>query len=167
MNLPAMVVAKEVLPDGRVITIRRAKPTEAVAENSKWVPTAEDCAYERRVLNAELNRWGHWIEMHSDYEGYPGVNILAAYIGGSGGGSGGHRILCRDMPSAIYATHARVLTLSEPEQEAVWIWYVTRVKPDGTLWSVAERCGRLGITEEVLRKRLSRARQRIMGVIPR
>lgn len=164
MGLPAMVLDRETLPTGQVIKVIRVKPAAAVVAAA---PAADDYAYERRVLNAELNRWGHWIEMHSDYEGYPGVNILAAYIGGSGGGGAGHRILCLDMPTAIYATHARVLTLSEPEQEAVWIWHVTRVKPDGTLWSVAERCERLGITEEVLRKRLSRARQRILGVVPR
>lgn len=119
---------------------------------------------ERRALEGELNRWGKWIERHSDYEGYPGINILQAFLMGRGGGTPGHRILCLDMPTDVYSVHHRVLMLSETLQEAVWIWYVTRVKPDGTLWTVEARCRRIGITEEVLRTRLSRARRKLLGI---
>jgi len=138
----------------------------AMAKLAKGDTVAADYAYERHVLNGELNRWGHWIERHSDYAGYPGVNILAAYIGGDGGAKTGHRILCLDMPWEIEVTHLRVLTCTEAEQEAVWIRHVVRLKEDGTLWSLYERLIRVGITEDTYRRRYSRARQRIMGVVP-
>jgi hypothetical protein len=120
---------------------------------------------EKRSLNAILNRWGNWMEKHSHFDGYPGVNILEAYIG-SDAGVPGHRILCLEMPIDVYTTHQRVIRLPEQEREAVWLWYVPRVKENGTLWSVGERCEIAGITEETLRKRVSRARMRIAGVDP-
>lgn len=123
-----------------------------------------DDAYLLRAVSAELNRWGRWIERHLDYDGYPGVNILAAYIGGSGGKIMGHKILCPDMPPEIYAIHARVLRCSEAEQEALWIRYVPRVKPDGTLWTLSELCRKAGISEDTLRQRVNRAKRRILGI---
>jgi hypothetical protein len=119
---------------------------------------------ERRALEGELNRWGRWIERNSDFEGYPGVNILVAFLMGRGGDSAGHKILCLDMPTDVYSVHHRVLMLTEALQEAVWIYYVTRLKPDGTLWSVSERCIRVGLSEETLRQRLKRARNRLLGI---
>lgn len=119
---------------------------------------------ERSALEGELNRWGKWLETHSEFEGYPGVNILIAFIGGGGGGIPGHRILCLDMPTDIYATHGRVIRLPEAEQEAVWLKYVTRLKPDGTLWTVRERCVKADISEDAFHQRLSRARSRILGL---
>lgn len=115
-------------------------------------------------INADLNAWGRWIELHMDYEGYPGINALEAWRAGRGG-SPGHRILCLDMPTAVYAVHGRVIqVLTEYEREAVWIWYVVRVKPDGTIWPIEHKCRRAGITEEALRKRVSRARRRLAGL---
>jgi len=119
---------------------------------------------ERRALEGELNRWGKWIEKHSDYEGYPGVNILQAFLEGRGGGTPGHRILCLDMPTDVYSVHNRILMLSEEQREAVWVYYVTRLKADGTLWSLEERCKRLGVTEVAFRMRVSRARRRLLGL---
>lgn len=127
---------------------------------------AAEYAWERHCLNGELNRWGGWIERHSDYEGYPGVNILVAFLQGRGGGGGGHRVLCLDMPWDIYATHARVLICTEAEQEALWIKYVIRMKDDGTFWTIEERLLRMGLSDDTFRRRLSRARQRILGVNP-
>lgn len=121
----------------------------------------------RRALESELNRWGKWIERHSDYEGYPGVNILEAFLMGRGGGNAGHRILCLDMPTDVYSVHHRILMLSDTLQEAVWIYYVTRVKADGTLWSMEERCRKTGIEERTLRNRLSDARRQLLGITNR
>jgi hypothetical protein len=118
----------------------------------------------RKALDGELNRWGKWIERHMDYEGFPGTNILVAFTQGSGGGNPGHRILCLDMPTAVYSVHHRVIMLQETLQEAVWIWYVPRLKQDGTLWTVQERCLRAGLGEEALRQRLKRAKDRILGL---
>lgn len=118
----------------------------------------------RKALDGELNRWGRWIERHSDYEGYPGANVLVAFLMGRGGSTPGDRILCLDMPTDIYSVHHRVLGLSEALQEAVWIWYVTRLKSDGTLWTVEERCRIADISEETLRQRVKRAKNRILGL---
>lgn len=143
-----------------------ASVRSAMAHVARGDDVAAQQAWERHCLNGELNRWGGWIERHSDYEGYPGVNILVAFLQGRGGGAGGHRVLCLDMPWEIYATHARVLTCNESEQEALWIKYVIRMKDDGTFWTIQERLLRMGLSEDTFRRRLSRARQRILGVNP-
>lgn len=119
--------------------------------------------YELQGINRELNQWGRWIEQRIDYEGYPSVSMGLQLVSW-GAGVYGDRILCLDMPTAIYATHARVLRLSEHEQEACWIWYVIRVKPDGTLWPIEHKCRAAGITESALRQRISRARRHIAGL---
>lgn len=119
--------------------------------------------YELQGIDRELNQWGRWIEMRIDYEGFPSVSCGMQLINW-GTGVYGDRILCLDMPTHIYATHGRVLRLREHERDAVWIWYVIRVKPDGTLWPIAHKCDAAGITETALRQRVSRARRRIAGL---
>lgn len=118
----------------------------------------------RQAIDGELNRWGRWLERHADYTGHPSVNALVAQLYGAGGSCPGHRILCLDMPDHIYATHGRVLRLPEAEQEAVHLFFAVRMKDDGTLWTVAERCAMVGIHEDSMRRRLARARYRILGV---
>lgn len=118
----------------------------------------------RKALDSELNRWGAWIERHMDYEGYPGTNILVAFLMGRGGNEPGHRVLCLDMPSHVYAVHGRVIRLEEKLQEALWIWYVPRLKQDGKVWTVRERCLKTGMSEDALHQRLKRARNRILGL---
>lgn len=120
---------------------------------------------EKKSLNRLLNRWGDWMEKHGHFNGYPAINILESYIG-SDAGAPGHRILCLEMPIEVYTTHARVLRLPEAEREAIWLWYVPCVKENGTIWTVRERCELTGISEESLRKRVSRARMRIAGLNP-
>lgn len=119
--------------------------------------------YELQGIDRELNAWGRWIEQRIDYEGFPSFSAGMQLVSW-GGGVYGDRILCLDMPTAIYAAHSRVLRLPEHEQEAVWIWYVIRVKPDGTLWPIAHKCKSAGITEAALRQRVSRARRKIAGL---
>lgn len=118
----------------------------------------------RKALEGELNRWGKWIEKHSDYEGFPGANILVAFLMGRGGSNPGHRILCLDMPTDVYSVHARILMLTEDQREAVWIYYVVRLKEDGTTWTLRERCQRVDVSEEALRMRVSRARTKLLGL---
>lgn len=118
----------------------------------------------RKAIDCELNRWGKWIERHADYTGHPSINFLVAQLYGAGGGIAGHRILCLDMPDAVYATHMRVLRLTESEREAVYLYFAVQVKDDGTLWTVAEKSRIYGIKEESLRRRLARARYKILGV---
>lgn len=120
---------------------------------------------ERLQLNASLNRWGDWMEKHGDYEGFAGINILESYIG-SDLGTPGHRILCLEMPVGVYCTHQRVIKLPELEQQAVWIWYVPTMKANGTTYTVREKCLIVGIREDALRQRISRARLRIAGIDP-
>lgn len=120
----------------------------------------------RRALEGELNRWGRWIEIHSDHEGYPGVNILVAFLMGRGGGTAGHKILCLDMPTDVYAVHGRVIRLPEDQQEALWLYYVTRLKSNGTLWTLEERCQRANVSQQELKSRLAAARERLLGITP-
>jgi hypothetical protein len=119
--------------------------------------------YELQGIARELNLWGKWIEDHIDYEGFPSVSAGMQLINW-GSGIYGDRILCLDMPTHVYAVHGRVLRLPEHEQEAVWIWYVIRVKPDGTVWPIDHKCRAVGITGSALRQRVSRARRRIAGL---
>lgn len=121
-------------------------------------------SYTRRAIDGELNRWGKWIERHADYTGHPSINAIVAQLYGAGGGVPGHRILCLEMPTGVYATHMRVLMLTENEREAVYLYFAVQVKEDGTLWTVAEKCLKSGIKEESLRRRLARARYKILGI---
>lgn len=120
--------------------------------------------YEMQGIHRELEQWGRWIEMRIDYEGYPSFSAGLQLISW-GSGTYSDRILCLDMPTHIYATHARVLRLPEHEQEAIWVWYVIRVKPDGTIWPIEHKCKTVGgITEQALRQRVCRARRKIAGL---
>lgn len=123
---------------------------------------------ERRALEGELHRWGKWSESKLEFDGYPGVNILVAFTNGGGGGTPGHRILCLEMPTDVYSVHQRiVLMLNEEEREAIWLYYVPRVKRRGlicTEWLLAEKCERAGLTEVIVRKRCSRARAKLLGI---
>lgn len=133
---------------------------------SQLTPEQRD-HYERlelRAIDGELNRWGKWVEEHSDFDGFPRSNILESYIGGDGGGTAGHRILCDEMPLGVWATHQRVLLLPPELQDAVSAYYVVRMKPDGTLWTMAEKCLRLAVSERTLRDRLGQAKRRILGL---
>lgn len=120
---------------------------------------------ERSMLNASLERWGDWWEKNGEFDGYPSVNILESYIG-SDLGLPGHRILCLEMPVGVYCTHQRVLKLSELEQDAICIWYIPRVKENGQLYTVDEKCKLLSIDKWALRKRVQRAKLRIAGIDP-
>ena len=119
----------------------------------------------RRAIDSELNQWGAWLERNADYQGYPRTDNIAAFISGAGGGTPGHRILCLDMPTHIYAVHGRVLRLSESEREAVYLYFAFRLKPDGvTFWTIEEKCRQVGIDEGSMRRRRARARYRIAGI---
>lgn len=124
---------------------------------------------ERRALEGELHRWGRWQESKLGHEeGYQGINILIAYLNGGGGGTPGHRILCLEMPTDVYSVHQRmILVLNEEEREAIWLYYVPRMKWHGlvcTEWMLAEKCERAGLTEVIVRKRASRARAKLLGI---
>jgi len=125
--------------------------------------TAMD-SFTRRAIDGELNRWGKWIERHADYTGHPSINFLVAQLYGAGGGMPGHRVLCLDMPDGVYATHMRVLMLTEKEREAVYLYFAVQVRDDGTLWTVGEKCRIYGIKEDSLRRRLARSRYKILGI---
>ena len=120
--------------------------------------------YDWRVIDAELNRWGKWIEARSDFEGFPGANVLVSFLMGRGGSTSGHKILCLDMPTDIYATHGRVLRCDEKQQEALWIWFVIRLHPDGTLWTLKEKSRIAKIPEHQLRNTVTQAKRRILGI---
>lgn len=120
--------------------------------------------YALRGLESELHRWGRAICRHFEHDGSPGANVLETFIGGSGGGMPGDRVLCLDMPTDIYVVHKRVLLLPIAEQEAVLVWYGVPPKEDGQLWTAAEKALKLRIGERTLRLRRDRAKRRILGL---
>jgi len=117
-----------------------------------------------RAIHGELNRWGKWHEDHSDYQGYPTANILETYIGASRTGEPGHRVLMLDMPVGVWATHHGVLGLTEDLQEVVIAQYMHTTKEDGTVWTLQEKCLRLGLSREIFSQRLHKAKRRIAGL---
>jgi hypothetical protein len=117
-----------------------------------------------RAIHGELNRWGHWIESHADYTGFPSANVLVTALMGCGGNQPGHRVLMLDMPVEIWATHHRVLELTEALQDAVIATFVVRLKDDGTVWTWEEKCRKLGVDEGTMRRRIHRAKIRIAGL---
>lgn len=108
-----------------------------------------------------LKTWGDWIWENRDYEGYPSSDNVAAFVGGSGGTLNGHRIICRDPPEWVTMTHVLVMMLPEHEGIAVFAHYVPGVDDDGLMLSVAERCSRIGVSQDAFRKRIQRAQQQI------
>ncbi len=117
----------------------------------------------RDGLKAELNAWGRWVESHLYYEGYP-THSAGMRLTVHSGMTPGSRVLCLDMPGRIYATHRQIWRLNEQDREAIYIWYVFRVKKDGTLWDQAEKAGLVGISDVALRQRVTRARLKILGL---
>lgn len=120
----------------------------------------------RSALSSELRRWGGWIErnMLDHDDGWPSENFLLAFTHGRGGAIAGHRVLCRDMPEHIYATHRHWLSLPEQLQEAVWIRYVPMLRGDGTVWTLAEKCRLADIPLDTVEKRLARARSILIAM---
>jgi hypothetical protein len=123
----------------------------------------------RRAIDSELSRWGGWLERHQDYEGYPRSDNLQGSLNGSGGGMGGHRILCLDMPTGIYATHMRVIQLPEEERYAIELVFRYQVKPvrgttDPVYYTFGEKCKLAGIDESTIRRRWHRARYLVAGI---
>jgi hypothetical protein len=116
---------------------------------------------DRSWIEAMLKTWGDWIWENRDYEGYPTLDAIAAFIGGAGGVLTGHRIICRDPPPWVTLTHVLVMMLPEHEGIAVFTQYVPGVGDDGRMLSRAERCLRIGITEDAFRKRIQRAQHQI------
>ena len=107
------------------------------------------------------------MERHAQVNGYPRQDNLMAFLQGAGGGIGRDRILCLDMPEQIALTNIRVMNfMKEPERVAVFLWFVIRIKPDGTEWTVKERCERFHISYDTLRWRVNRARYQFLGLEP-
>jgi hypothetical protein len=112
-------------------------------------------------VNALLSQWGAWIWENRDFEGYPSSDPITSFINGAGGSRPGHRIICRDMPKAVTLTHVLWLMLPEHEGVAVYAEYVPGVSETGLMWTRAQKCQVLKLSEEAFRKRLQRARIRI------
>lgn len=121
---------------------------------------------ERSALEFSLQAWGEWHERNSDFEGFPRADAIASFIDGAGGSSNGHRILCLEMPKTVRDMNWRVQRLPEHEQIAVWAHYVPCVKENGQVWTPEEKAERLQIRWGTYRTRLTRARFRIMGLVP-
>lgn len=123
---------------------------------------------EYSYVNAKLNAWGHWMERHAEVNGYPRRDNITAYLEGAGGGQGRDRILCTDFrDEEIAKTHLKVLySMTDAQREAVYLYYVIRMKPDGTLWTLEERLEMAGISKQAFWQRIRAARMRYLGLDP-
>jgi hypothetical protein len=119
---------------------------------------------EQSAIDSELERWGEWWEKNP-IDGFSGASSIAAFLEGFGGGRPGHRILCEEMPNAVFWTHQRWLRLSPELQITVWVHFVPRVDPDtGRCWTPEERASLLEIPYGTYRVRLTRARYAMLGL---
>lgn len=162
----------EPLSDGRVIQVLRMKAHVDVVPTPRRIEVPLDISARKRTsltraekgeLNRLLNRWGNWIEKHADFQGYSRLNILESYIG-SDPVAPGHKILCLEMPHDVYCTHQRIIKLPEVERSAIELFYIPRMKPDGTVWSLHEKCIAMNIDEKEIRIRLKKGRLKIVGI---
>lgn len=121
--------------------------------------------YERRGLEAELHRWGRWIVKREEFNAFPGCTNTEAFIMGAGGSIAGHRVLCLDMPTDVYATHMRIWTvLTGEERDVIYVRYAFKVNEDGSIVDRREMCEQAGLRPEAFRKRLQRAKTKILGL---
>lgn len=118
---------------------------------------------ERSYVEFKLNEWGEWIWARRHYEGYPTSEVVAAWLDGSGSGTGRDRVLCLEMPYSVFKSHARVLLMTEDLQVVAWANYVPSVREDGTTWALEEKRALLGLSERGYRDRLQRVRLRFLG----
>lgn len=118
---------------------------------------------ERSWLECQLQTWGDWHEQHADFQGFPRASSIQLFLDGFGGGRPGHRILAEERPDAVIWVDLRMPRLPEHEQLAVWAHYVPWVKENGQVWTPEAKARLLGISWDAYRKRLTRARFRILG----
>jgi hypothetical protein len=73
-----------------------------------------------------------------------------------------------DMPTAIWAVHARVAMLPDILQEAVYANYMytcREIRPGVFVpWELQEKLEILSVSRETFRKRLYRAKRRVAGL---
>lgn len=112
-------------------------------------------------IDATFSAWGEWIWRNRDYEGYPAADSVTSFLMGSGGGSFGSRVPLYDPPEVVRLAHASYIMLPEHEGIVVFAEFVPGANEDGQLWTRAQKCASVKLTEETYRKRLWRAKVRI------
>jgi hypothetical protein len=118
---------------------------------------------DRSWLEYRLQLWGDWHEKNADFEGFPRASSIAMFLDGFGGGRFGSRCLLQERSEDVRWVDIRVPRLPTHEQLAVWAHYVPWVKENGQVWTAESKARLLGISWEAYRKRLTRARFRILG----
>lgn len=122
--------------------------------------------FQMRYAESVLERWGRWIETHqSEQHGLPKCDNVYQYAYVGRGGSGGHRILCAEMPKAIWWCNYHVIRLPPSQKEAVHAWYVYEIRPDGSTWNSDDKAKALGISVRTLYQRIHKARRRLADLL--
>lgn len=120
--------------------------------------------YDRAALRRELYHWGRWMEYQAEHSGHPSCDTVTRFLEGRGGGLGGHRVLCLDMPVEVWSTNGRVMALDEQSRAAITTIYVDIVGVDGEVMTWERRAGRIHVSESTLRRLHNAALIRIAGL---
>lgn len=127
-----------------------------------------DPAAERRIpgrdlswIDATFSTWGEWIWENRDYEGYPTADSVTSFLLGAGGCAFESRVPVKDTPKVVRFAHGLFLMLPEHEGAVVFAEYVPGANENGQLWTRAQKCASIELTDETFRKRLWRAKVRI------
>ncbi len=117
--------------------------------------------YDLERMHALLYLWGRVCEQVRHWNGYPSMDTTHRALFGRGGS--GSRLPIPEIPSVVVQLNAKVLTLPDEECNAVTIWYAYNANPHKGRWTLADKALVLNLTEQQLRRRVMRAKVRLIA----
>lgn len=112
--------------------------------------------YQLAGMHAMLCLWGSVCETVRNWNGYPSSDTTYRAAFGRGGNTASLPI--PDIPTIVVRLNAKVLSLPEDHLEAVTLWYAFNAKPANGRWTIADKASVLGLTEQQLRRKVTRAK---------
>jgi hypothetical protein len=117
-----------------------------------------------RLLGHELrhllNRWGQFLCNTADRTGLPTASAFTRIPGGISG----HRILCADMPRAVYCLNQAVLRLDPVLQFYLYAWYALQRDEYGRWIEQADKAKAMGISTGYFRSVIHQARSKLVNM---
>lgn len=109
-----------------------------------------------------LREWGKKKFKYADWADEYGENILyrAGIFGGrQDRGPDSHKVLCPDFPAWYKDLDKKISKMPQVERDAITLWYCAPPREDGRLFTARQLGSLLGISESLMRKRLSEGRK--------